>query len=259
MENYRERIYKDYAKLLKSKQGQEGQISLESFKGRAPYLKKIIRDHFPQNKEANILELGCGHGAFIHFMRSMGYENIFGVDISSDQVIAAREMGIKGIMKGDLMGFLTTQSANSQDIVISFDVIEHFKKNELIPFIDEVHRVLRKSGMWIIHAPNGESPFFGRIRYGDFTHEQAFTRNSISQILLLSGFSDVQCFEDKPVVHGIKSAVRRLLWIGFRLIFLLFNASETGVWDRRSIFTQNFLTIAIKSPLGTNSKEYIHI
>jgi len=241
MSEYRARIYRNY---LGDAQKGKTQIGLDKFKSRAPYLKKIIQDHFPQYKEANILELGCGHGAFIYFMQLTGYKNVAGVDISSEQVRVAGELGIKGIIEGDLMDFLTTQSANSQDIVISFDVIEHFKKNELIPFVDEVHRVLRKNGKWIIHTPNGESPFFGRILYGDFTHEQAFTRQSISQILLSSGFKDVQCFEDKPVVHGVKSAVRRILWEVFRQGFLLFNASETGVWDRQSIFTQNLLVIA---------------
>lgn len=244
MSEYRSRIYSNY---FWDAQKAKIPIGLDNFKSRAPYLKKIIQEHFPQNKKSNILELGCGHGAFMYFIRLMGYENIVGVDISSTQVSVAGELGIKGIIEGDLMEFLTTQSSNSQDVVISFDVIEHFKKNELMPFVDEVHRVLRKSGIWIIHVPNGESPFFGRIRYGDFTHEQAFTRNSISQILLSSGFTDVQSFEDKPVVHGFKSALRRILWEVFRQVFLLLNASETGVWDRQSIFTQNLLVIAKRS------------
>ena len=51
----------------------------------------------------------------------------------------------------------------SQDMVITFDVIEYFTKNELIPFTDEVYRVLRKGGKWIIHTPNGESMFAGRM------------------------------------------------------------------------------------------------
>lgn len=142
------------------------------------------------------------------------------------------------------MQTLAAQSDNSQDIVISFDVIEHFTKTELLAFVDEVRRVLRSNGKWIIHIPNGESPFFGRIRYGDFTHEQAFTRNSISQLLLASGFNDVQCHEDKPIVHGIKSAIRRVLWEGFRIIFLLFIAAETGCWDKKSVFSQNLLAVA---------------
>jgi len=241
MRRYRSRIYARY-----SQGGREtdNPVSVENFKSRAPYLKKIIKNHFPPNKNINIVDLGCGQGAFLYFLRSEGFSNLTGVDISTDQTEIAKKLGVEGIINGHLMETLAKISDNSQDIVIAFDVIEHFTKIELLPFVDEVHRVLRSNGKWIIHAPNGESPFFGRIRYGDFTHEQAFTRNSISQLLLASGFNEVKCFEDKPVVHGVKSAIRRILWEGFRLIFLLFNASETGCWDNKAVFSQNLLTIA---------------
>jgi SAM-dependent methyltransferase len=73
---------------------------------------------------------------------------------------------------------LNERPAGSLDAVIAFDVLEHFGRDELIPLVDAVHRVLRPGGRWIIHVPNGESPFFGSIRYGDLTHELAFTRQS---------------------------------------------------------------------------------
>lgn len=92
----------------------------------------------------------------------------------------------------------------------------------LLPFDDDVLRVLKPGGRWIIHVPNGESPFGGRMRYWDLTHELAFTRTSVAQLLLASGFSDVRCFEDQPVVHGAKSALRWLLWQGFRALLRLY-------------------------------------
>ncbi len=55
----------------------------------------------------------------------------------------------------------------SLDVVIAFDVIEHFTKTEMISLVDEVHRVLKPSGRWVIHMPNAESPFGSRILFGD--------------------------------------------------------------------------------------------
>ena len=119
-------------------------------------------------------------------------------------------------------------------------------KDELLIFVDQTRRVLRAGGKWIIHAPNGESPFCGRIRYGDFTHEQAFTRTSIIQLMKSSGFSQVACYEDTPIPHGLKSAVRWFLWKCIRGILRIFLAVETGAGEQECIFTQNFLTVAIK-------------
>lgn len=241
MYDYRTRVYNHY---VNTREQLSQLTAIDSLKGRAPYLNKIIRNHFPSDKEANILDLGCGHGAFMYFICQSGYRNVTGVDYSIEQVHRARQLGIEGVQEGDLMETLKALPNGSQDIVIAFDVIEHFAKDELLSLIDEVHRVLRDGGTWIIHVPNGGSLFCGRIQFGDFTHEQIFTQQSISQLLFSSGFANVRCFEDKPVVHGIKSALRRVLWEYFRLVFGFYLAIENGAWEKKGIFSQNFLVVA---------------
>lgn len=242
MEKYRERIYQHYVTAMEK----NCTISRDSLRSREPYLRHVIRDYFPHDKEANILDLGCGHGALLYYCHLEGYSRVVGVDRSPQQVAKAAELGIQGVQQGDLLSTLHVLPDASRDVVIAFDVIEHFSKEELLPLIDEVRRVLRPGGRWIIHVPNGESPFQGRIRYGDFTHENIFTRNSLAQILLASGFTDVRSFEDKPVVHGLKSFVRRVLWAGIRASLLVYLAAETGAFDRGTILTQNFLAVAIR-------------
>jgi hypothetical protein len=130
-------------------------------------------------------------------------------------------------------------------------VLEHFRKDELFPIVDAVHRALRAGGRWIIHVPNAESPFGGRARYDDFTHELAFTRNSIGQLLSAGGFDHIESFEDEPVVHGLKSAVRWLCWKGIRALLRLYLAVETGAGSRWNIFTQNLLCVARKRVDGS--------
>jgi 2-polyprenyl-3-methyl-5-hydroxy-6-metoxy-1,4-benzoquinol methylase len=240
--NFRDRIYRCYTRGHTSLALE----SIEELSPRAPYLRKVIREHFPVDRKAAILDLGCGHGAFIHFIREAGYINVVGVDRSPDQVAQAKRLGIDGVREGDLMEMLQTLPDASQDVVIAFDVVEHFTKEELLPFADEVHRVLRGHGRWIIHTANGESPFAGRIRYADFTHEVAFTRTSISQLLLSSGFAQVICQEDEPVPHGLRSVVRWVLWRMIRSGLQVYIAAETGAWNDGSIFSQNFLTLAVK-------------
>jgi cyclopropane fatty-acyl-phospholipid synthase-like methyltransferase len=195
---------------------------------------------------SKILDLGCGHGALIHVARQMGYKNVDGVDGSPEQVAAAQRLGIRGVEEGDLMQVLANLTDASQDCVIAFDVLEHFTRDELISFVDEVKRVLKPSGRWIIHTPNGESPFCGRIRFGDLTHELAFTRTSIAQLLYSSGFSDVRSYEDEPIIHGVISLFRSAIWKGIRGGLRLYLAAETGDTGRNAIFSQNFLTVAVK-------------
>lgn len=240
---YRNRIYSYY---VNARNLPLAPTTLEELKPRAPYLIKLIHAHFPVDRRSAILDLGCGHGALIHFARLGGYANIRGVDGSPEQVAAAQHLGIKGVEEGDLLAALAAQADESLDVVVAFDVIEHFTRYELTDFVDQVRRVLRSEGLWIIHTLNGESPFCGRIRYGDLTHELAFTRTSISQLLLSSDFSKVQCFEDAPIPHGLKSVVRWGLWQVIRSGLRLYLAAETGDTAENAIFSQNFLTVAVK-------------
>lgn len=243
MDDYRERIYRYY---VHARQESLAPQAVEGLNPRAAYLEKLIREHFPPDKNAAVLDLGSGHGALIYFARRYGYLNISGIDRSPQQVAEANRLGIEGVREGDLMEALKGLPEASQDVVIAFDVIEHFTKGELLPFMDEVYRVLRKGGRWLIHTPNGESPFASHIRYGDFTHEQCFTRESMTQLLKSSGFSEVVCLEDAPIPHGLKSAVRWLVWKMIRGMLRLYLAAETGAAKRDCIFTQNFLTVAFK-------------
>ena len=243
MTDYRNRIYQSY---VHARQVSLAPATIEGLRPRAPFLNKLIREHFPSDRNAAILDLGCGHGALVHFARKAGYHNTTGFDRSPQQVAEAKRLGIEGVSEGDLMQALQRLPDGSQDMVITFDVIEHFTKNELIPFVDEVYRVLRKGGKWIIHTPNAESPFGGRMRYWDFTHELAFTRTSITQLLKSFGFSLITCYEDTPIPHGLKSAIRWLLWKVIRGGLRLYLAAETGAGEKTCIFSQNFLTVASK-------------
>jgi len=240
---YRDRIYDHYVHARTVPLVQPGFDGLAS---RQPYVVAMIRRHFPSDRDAAILDLGCGHGTVLHFAQLAGYTKCRGVDRSAEQVAEAKRLGIAGVSEGDLAETLNATPNASLDMVLTFDVIEHFGRDELLMLADEIHRVLRPNGKWIAHTVNAESPFFGRIRYGDVTHEQAFTRTSIGQLLLSSGFRSISCYEDSPVVHGLKSAARWVMWKVMRGMMRLYLAAETGSLDRSVILSQNFLIVAEK-------------
>ncbi len=237
--DYRSRLYGRYVTAHLS-----GSIE-ERVKVRKPYLYRLIDMHFPEKLDAHILEIGCGHGALIYYAKEVGYNHLEGVDTSLEQVEEAWKLGLRdNIRHEDLMETLSKSADKSYDAIVALDVIEHMTKSELLDLVGELHRVIRDGGKLILHMPNAASPFFGRVRYGDYTHEQAFTQSSLSQLLITYGFSGVQCFEDAPIVHGVKSAVRWIVWKVVRSTFRLALVAETGAGNE--IFTQNFLAVAAK-------------
>lgn len=241
---YREKIYSYYISARNQKIVPD---SVDELKPRKPYLEKIVKTYFPKDKKIKILEIGAGHGAFGYFMHLHGYTDYVGIDGSIEQVEASKKLGIKGIKYGNLIEELKNTQDGSIDLIIAFDVIEHFTKQELSDLIDDIFRVLKKDGAVITHQPNAEGVFGNMIRYGDYTHEQSFTRESISQIFLSSGFSKVESFEDVPIAHGLKSGLRNILWRFLaRPLYCFLVLVETGYCSKDAIFTQNFLSVTRK-------------
>jgi len=239
----------DYrARLLARYMSTHGSVSAAAagLASRRPYLDRLVAAHFPADRDARILDLGCGHGAIVEAALRAGYRRVEGVDASPEQVAAAKALGIGGVRQGDLRQALAEQPPASLDVVIMFDLLHYFPPDEQVAIIDGVNHILAPGGRWIVHVPNGEAPFAGRMRYWDYLAAGAFTRASIAQILLASGFREVRCFEDVPAPHGIKSAARWLLWKAIRAVLRLYLMVETGESGREAIFSQCLLAVAVK-------------
>jgi SAM-dependent methyltransferase len=239
--SWRDRVYDEY---VSSGQAHSSQGGESPFATRQPYIEAVIRKHFPHKRESIILDLGCGHGAFLYFLRKNGYTRARGVDISAEQVALAKSLNIQDVTHANLLPYLARTESGSIDFVVLFDIIEHLNRDELFETLDEVYRVLRSGGKCLVHLPNGEGLFGMTIRYADLTHEHCLTRTSARQLFSTIGFSSVDAYEERPVVHGITSLIRRIIWDLGTLGPRLLTAAETG--EMRTILSRNFLIVARK-------------
>ena len=167
-----------------------------------PYLQRLIRTLIPADRTCTLLDLGCGYGALIHALREAGYRNIRGVDGSPEQVAAAKQLGIAGVEAGDIFDTLAQTGEEWMDVIVTFDVIEHFTKSELIPLVDHV---FPGAQTWrpVDHPfTQRRGSIWRRVFFGDFTHELALTRTSLNQLLRASGFSRVECTRTRRFLMG---------------------------------------------------------
>ena len=209
-----------------------------------PYFQRLIKQRLPDNIDAAIVDIACGYGALLYCLRESGYRNIKGIDVSSEQVELAHNLGAQEAKCGDMFGFLK-ENANSFDVVFLMDILEHLEREELFKLLRLVNISLKNEGLVIVHVPNGAGLFGMRIRYGDLTHENCFTAKSIRQTMGGSGFCEIRCFEDKPIIHGISSFLRFVLWNILIIPHKLLLIAETGQTD---ILSQNILVVARKAP-----------
>jgi 2-polyprenyl-3-methyl-5-hydroxy-6-metoxy-1,4-benzoquinol methylase len=184
IEEYRRLIYSAY----RTGQGRNGTDDREA---RAPYLKKLIRRSFPKDKSARVLDLGCGNGTLLFFLREAGFRCVEGVDTSEEQVASARDLGLAGVVHGDLFAKIAACKDRSYQVLVSLDVIEHQTKPELLVLARHALRVLAFEGRWVLHVPNAGALFGANARYADWTHEQSFTPESVRQFLTAVGFMKI--------------------------------------------------------------------
>lgn len=209
-------------------------------------IQSLIFDrHFGQllpERRQKAADLGCGPGTLVAWLKAQGFTDVAGVDFSHEQVANAHALGIHDVRQGDIFEFL--KSNNNFDLLFARDVIEHFDRQTIFDFLNAAYAALRPGGQLILQVPNAQSPYFGRVRYGDFTHELAFTGGSMRQILHAAGFSSVAIHPWRPVGFATKSRLRAIIWRLIEPLLKLPIVVESGARD--AIVTMNLIAVAEK-------------
>lgn len=90
-------------------------------------LHPSIQNILPREKQAQILDIGCGFGQFLKGLRFLGYENIFGVDISQEATNACEKAGLNVDIINDIKSF--AENANRKfDFIMMSHILEHIEK-----------------------------------------------------------------------------------------------------------------------------------
>lgn len=240
MNNYRNKFYDKYHTQFNSQISQVDSKVLNSLFTHYdfkifPYLKNY-------RKDSNILELGCGPGYLLDYLKLKGFTNSIGIDISSEQIDIAKSKG-HNFRLDDVFNFLRNSTAK-YDLIFAFDLIEHFSKDELLELTTLIYNHLHKDGLFIIRTPNGQGLFSGQIIYGDLTHQTIFTPNSLTQLFINIGFNNLNFIENAPVRKNLVGFLRATMWSTLKIILNLVMLIEVG--GTQKIWTRDFYCVAKK-------------
>ncbi len=128
MTHYRKQLYEKYHSTQENRGGAED--SKAQFQQQVFYFTRELLPLFPVDKELEILDVGCGNGSLLQVLQNHGYKNLSGIDLSEEQVIMARKMGLKNVKCAQVTEYLH-ENHNKFDVICLIDVIEHFTKDEL--------------------------------------------------------------------------------------------------------------------------------
>lgn len=115
--------------------------------------RKIIFDWVLRRARAlnrpRILDIGCGTGFNIEYLRSLGFDRVVGLDLSPDALAFCRSRRLTALVRGD-----ATQApfrAGTFDMILALDLIEHVQADEAA--IQGLGTLLSPGGTLVIFTP----------------------------------------------------------------------------------------------------------
>jgi 2-polyprenyl-3-methyl-5-hydroxy-6-metoxy-1,4-benzoquinol methylase len=142
-----------------------------------------------------VLEIGFGNGSFLAWARAQGAV-VTGTEAIDALVEQARAKGFDA-QPASLTDLAA--AARQFDLVVAFDVLEHWSRRELLANLRQIHALLAHDGLLLARFPNGHSPFGLVHQHGDLTHVTALSSSSATQLAQMTGFAVVRIDNERRV------------------------------------------------------------
>lgn len=204
-----------------------------------------LSEYLPSNKEAKIVDVGCGWGQFLWWLKEKGYTNLLGIDLGKEQEKQGSIIGVNIVCVEDSTEYLENCKL-SFDLVVMNHIIEHLSAEQGIKLLKAALNALSPGGKIIVQTPNLCSIGANWQRYIEITHITGYTEKSLSQIIGLAGFENVKLFGNKS---KFRLNPRRILFLTLqffsRLIWRIMLISEFGS-DAPKIIQKNLYAVGEK-------------
>jgi len=140
------------------------------------------------NKDANILDIGCGYGYFLDKMKELEYTNVTGISLSEGNVNLCKSRGLNAKVYDP--SFLP-QSDGYIDESVDFIFLRHTLQHSPYPIISltEYNRLLKLNGKMYIEVP---APDNARRHEYNQNHYSILGSKQLDALLQRTGFDVVQ-------------------------------------------------------------------
>lgn len=162
-----------------------------------PYFYKIKN----LNKKSPILDIGCGRGEFLQFMKNNNFSAI-GLDLNGAMVESAKSKGFEAI-ENDALSYLSKRNKQSLSAITGFHLVEHIHFSDLMELFTECYRTLNNDGFVLFETPNPENLTVGAFRfYYDPSHLKPIPPMLLHFCLSYVGFRKIEIIPLHPEKEG---------------------------------------------------------
>lgn len=146
---------------------------------REPFLDRLRRD-------ATVLDVGCGPGWEAAAFREAGCA-VLAIDLAAAFCGQAAGRVPGRVVRGDMRRLPV--AAHSVDGLWACASLLHLPRSELVPTLEEFHRVLRDRGVCCVSVKAGSGTMAGGAYDGDRRRFTLFRRDEFGDALETSGFA----------------------------------------------------------------------
>ena len=220
--------------------------SSKTFSRKLDYVKYNFGSYILSKEGADkFLEIGPGLGHTIKFLNSEGFKNIDIVD-NDDSIlnyIKEKFETNKRYKTNDIKEI--DGQLDYYDVIIATQVFEHVPKDQYKSFLTTLYKHLNKNGYLIITVPNMANPFTICERYGDITHTNGFTDNSLIELAAMSEIPvssiNVRAYKIPP--YSLLNIIRIFFQKILHLMLLAMSIANAGSYSK--LLTPN-ISLVIK-------------
>ena len=212
-------------------------------------IPKYIVEILPLDKNADVLDIGCGFGSFIREAKKLGYNSVKGIDISEEAIEYALKQNMD-VQKASIKEF-SEQSDKKFDFIIMSHVLEHIKKDEIIETLNLITKnLLNENGKFCLMVPNAQSNTDSYWAYEDFTHYTLFTAGSLLYVLQAAGFTNIRFLDPDGTENSgmLSKLIKKIFLPYYKLKKKFWNKITSSSFHEKSpaIFTFELKVLAEK-------------
>ncbi|WP_404385122.1 class I SAM-dependent methyltransferase [Caenispirillum salinarum] len=155
--------------------------------------------------DATILDVGTSTGTNLRLLRDSGFQNVTGVDMSSDAIRYCAEKNLGVVRQADVRDMPFGDC--SFDLVMATDIVEHVDDDEAA--LREIFRVTRPGGHVLFTVPAFQSLWGLQDRVSH--HKRRYLREPFNRMVATAGFSVTRTYYFNFLLFAPIWVARRLI------------------------------------------------
>ncbi|NQV18425.1 MAG: class I SAM-dependent methyltransferase [Armatimonadetes bacterium] len=157
-------------------------------------IKQIIKPHYQNIDNKNLLDIGSGKGNHLVGFNRRGFK-VFGIDKRDECIEILDQFDIR---ECDIEKEPFPFEENSMDLIFSKSVLEHVVNAD--NFLSQTYHILKPGGLAILMCPDWGTQY--KIYWDDYTHVKAWTRKGLQNAMKIHNFIEVKCglFRQLPIL-----------------------------------------------------------